>query len=112
LNLPDELWEEIVAVAGAAGVSRTSRALGLWYYSVKRRVAAIEGVGGTGRAVPALVAAAAPSVRFVEVAGQRFVAGDGCVIEMQRGDGARVTVRQARVEDVAIVVQSFLGVRA
>jgi hypothetical protein len=113
VQLPEELWGEIVAMARKVGVNRTSRALGLWYYAVKKRMGALEQTTGSSRVIRAVAVAGAPPVRFLELTtSQGLLAGQGCVIEMQRGDGARVTVRQAQAEHVAAVAQSFLGVRA
>jgi hypothetical protein len=36
--LPESLWAEAVKLAGRYGVSRTARALGVGYYSLKDRV--------------------------------------------------------------------------
>ncbi|MFA6135674.1 MAG: hypothetical protein WC869_16825 [Phycisphaerae bacterium] len=97
-KLPETLWEEIAGVAREVGVNRTSRALGLWYYAVKRRVFGSEKPRQTRRA-------------FVQVEVCSSSADAGCVIEMARADGARVTIREATTEQVAVVASSFLGGR-
>lgn len=109
--LPGELWGRIVAVARKVGVNRTSKALGLWYYAVKKRVVAHQDTGRGGESL-VVAATSVPAVSFVELPASALAPSEqGCVIEMRRGDGASVTVSQAGVEHVAAVARSFLGAR-
>jgi len=113
VTLPGEFWERIVAVAQEVGVNRTSRALGLWYYAVKKRVMAQQEAASDEReSLPAVAAATRPAVRFIELPPGAVAPRQGCVIEMRRADGACVTVSQAGVEHVAAVARSFLEVQA
>lgn len=97
-KLPEALWREIAGVAHELGVNRTSRALGLWYYSVKRWVAESQ-------------QSLAGQAGFVEVTMSPPPSVDGCTIELERADGARVIIRQAKLEHVDAVASRFLGAR-
>ena len=97
-KLPETLWREIAGVAHELGVNRTSRALGLWYYSVKRWVAESQ-------------QSSAGQAGFVEVTMSPPPSVDGCSIELERADGTRVIIRHAKLEHVDAVASRFLGAR-
>jgi len=49
-RIPEELWGLAVAAVGTYGLNKTARALGLDYYSLKRRVeSAADDPGGPAR---------------------------------------------------------------
>ena len=71
-------------LARTYGVSRVSRALGVEYYGLKRRVEEGPRTQRNGEAVT-----------FVEVKGSAPVEPSGCVIELEKGSGAKLTLRLA-----------------
>jgi hypothetical protein len=95
-RIPEELWDAAARAGREYGVCRVSRALGLDYGSLKRRVG-----DGSGDAL------------FVELAGPRpgAEAPAGCVVELEKGNGARlrVCVRDAATVDWCRVKEAFLG---
>jgi hypothetical protein len=98
--MPDSLWESAVEVAGRLGVSAVSRAAGLSYYGLRSRLSAAE----TSRV-------SRPQFVELRVPGFEADAGVACELEVQRPDGARLTLRRPRVADVSAVVSAFLGGR-
>lgn len=90
-RLPESLWTDAVLLAREYGHNRTARALGLDYYSLKKRVAAAS-VSGAG------VGEAGPS--FVEVIP---AAPRQSIIEVERLDGSklRVTLTGASSSEVS-----------
>ena len=79
-RIPESLWQLAVRLVGNHGVSRTSDALGVDYYSLKER---------SERAVPE-----APSARsaFIELPVPAVV-GKQCLIEVDGSTGARMRVQ-------------------
>ena len=79
--IPELLWRAAVALARKHGVSKTSLALRLDYYSLKRRLEAAPGPrpereGG--------------GARFVEIPLHPVPNGSACVLEVEDGRGARL----------------------
>jgi len=100
--MPEELWSRAVALARTHGVYAVARVLGLNYGTLRSRVGA--GRQGAGEGEPNTPA-------FVEVP---VVAGAGTapsVVELWRGDGARMTIRVAHELDVAELSAAFVGRR-
>lgn len=85
-TIPEELWRLAVDLAARHGVHRTSRALRLNYYSLKKRVERAAAESG-------------PPATFVEVVAadeiERAVAEGSCVVEFEnaRGDRMRVVMK-------------------
>jgi hypothetical protein len=106
--MPAELWGEAVSWARQGRPHGVSRALGVNYNALRRRVAEQE---AAGRGVAGSTADA-----FVEVCAGRLAPLLGvsdtaaCVLEVANGDGARLTLRLASPEvvDVAAVVRGFV----
>ena len=80
-RIPEPLWRAAVSLAQRHGVSKTSQALRLDYYSLKQRLEtatrpppAREGAGG----------------RFIEIPLRAVSGGPACVIEVEDGRGARL----------------------
>jgi hypothetical protein len=96
-RIPESLWALAVRLVEKYGVSRTSSALGLDYYSLKKRAAAAE--SGSRSAAPA----------FVELPASSLVAGRECVIEMEDGAGAtmRLHLKGYEASEVAAVGRRF-----
>jgi hypothetical protein len=88
-RIPEPLWAAAVAVARDHGVAAASRALGLDYYALKKRVES-SGLPGSG---------------FVEVAWPATSPAPEGVLELEDGRGGRLRVelRGAAVAEVAAV---------
>jgi hypothetical protein len=83
--LPQSLWAEAVKLAGRYGVSRTARALGVGYYSLKDRVEKETSSSAAG-------SPAASAATFLELAvSPRSGAGE-CILEWEDACGAKMRV--------------------
>ena len=97
--IPEGLWSMAVDLAAKYGVGRTSRALRLDYYSLKRRVESTE-----GRRMPA-----APV--FVDVIPRAPAdVGEG-VAELEDASGARIRIewKGGGAPDLAALTRTFFG---
>ncbi len=100
-RIPGDLWELAVDAAREVGVNQASRALGLEYYALKKRLS-------TSAARPVLEA----SGSFVEFAGSAAPAFfTEWAVEMEKGSGARmrVAVRSPSGPDVVGLCRAFWG---
>ena len=103
--IPPPLWNEAAALARVQGVHPIARSLGLDYNALKRHVRAgsIAASAATPVAPPA----------FVELA---LVPSSPppaeCTAELERRDGARMSIKLARCEDLLALVESFFRWRA
>jgi hypothetical protein len=100
--LPESLWAEAVKLAGRYGVSRTARALGVGYYSLKDRVE---------RETLASAAGSSPrsEATFLELAvSPRSGAGE-CILEWEDAGGGkmRVHLKGVEVPDLVALSRSF-----
>jgi hypothetical protein len=77
-RIPEALWQAAVELAWEHGVAKTSRELGLDYYSLERRL----------RARPRPQASPA----FVELRGPALGPAPECRLELEDGRGARLRV--------------------
>jgi hypothetical protein len=103
--MPAELWEEAAELAHELGVNRVREAAGLNYESLRRRVPGNEEPGSGGAAT-----------EFVELPGispPGAPASCACTIEIERPDGARLTIRveHETAFDLGQVVAAFAGNR-
>ena len=100
-RIPGEVWRSAVRAAERHGVHRVSRALGLDYVHLKRRVgeARANGAGGCAGEV------------FVELAGAGVESGAACVVELEKGNGTRmrIFVRDGATVDWCRMKEAFLG---
>ena len=80
-RIPEPLWRAAVALGQRQGVSKTSLALRLDYYSLKKRLEAAP------RQRPEREGAGA---QFVEIPLRAVSGGPACVIEVEDGRGARL----------------------
>jgi len=80
-RIPETLWQAAAEAAGECGVSRTSQALGLDYYGLKKRVESI---------LEASESEAAAEREFLEI--PLFASAAECVLEMEDAQGARLRV--------------------
>ena len=93
-RIPERIWEQAAVLAREHGVSRVAAALRLEYSSLKERVESEE----DGLETPA----------FVELAPTGPGSGSGVVVEVERPDGARMTIRMDGSGDVVGLAEVFL----
>jgi hypothetical protein len=102
-RMPEELWQEAGAAARRLGVCPVSRALGLGYQTLKRRVSPSESSPSNVVSQP----------RFIEVAGfapMNGVTADEAIMEMVFADGSRLTVRLKDSSPALLrVIQAWRG---
>jgi hypothetical protein len=99
-RIPEEVWRQAVLAARRCGLNPVSQALGLDYNGLKRHV----GVCATRRPVRS-------RPLFVEVNPPPMEAELGCVVELQKGNGARlrICIGRATAVDWGKVKEAFLG---
>ncbi len=98
--MPKRLWQASVQLARRYGVSRISRVLNVQYRALKNRMEQ-EPEGSSS-----------PGPTFVEVTLSRPGISGECVVEMERPDGGRMTVRRPDHRDLATLCTTFWGWRA
>jgi hypothetical protein len=102
---PDSLWASAVKIARTYGIHRTSKALRVDYYSLKKRVE--QQVGSSGGILEGDAA-----TTFLELTTPRRSADFGeCVLELEDAEGAKMRVRLQGVAapDLAALSRSFWG---
>jgi hypothetical protein len=100
-RLPEELWRKAVTLARQHGLNRTADALGLKYYSLKKRIEAP--VVGVSKAQET-------PCEFVEFLPSPIAASSlACTIELDDGSGTtvRMHVRGIRMADLASFASAF-----
>jgi hypothetical protein len=124
-RIPEPLWSAAVKVAERYGIHRTTKALRLDYYSLKRRVereasekeAAVKDVAQAKRAAAerrdarksgvgvARTAAVPAPARFVELPVSAWAACGECTLELERpcGTKLRVCLKGMSAADVAAI---------
>ena len=105
-RLPEELWRKAMTLARKHGLNRTASALGLKYYSLKKRVEA---------KAPGVSKAEKIPCEFVELLPRPMTASSvECTIELQDESGAmvRMHVKGARMADLASFASAFRSTRA
>jgi len=80
-RIPEDLWQAAVHAAREHGVCKTSRQLGVDYYSLKQRLT----TAGAPASDP-------ETVEFVEIPRKVLSAGPGCVLELQDPKGLRLRI--------------------
>ena len=98
--IPDELWDEAVALARVEGVAATARALGLDQGRLERRMASSGSVlDSMGRA----------SDGFVEIDARGLCAPGQTVVRLEGRDGERLQIEwsSAGALDVAELIRAF-----
>jgi hypothetical protein len=103
-RIPAALWDLAVELAARHGVSRTSQALRVGYYSLQERVAA----RGRASAASATVAKAM-SPTFVELPAAPLGAACECSLEFEKpcGTKLRVQLRGPQLPDLAALGREF-----
>ena len=101
-RLPDALWAAAAKVAEIYGLHRTSRALRVEYYSLKKRVpqAAVAQRRRRG---------ADPTPQFLELAASLPTGVCDCTVELEdtAGSKMRVHLKAARPPDLTALCRSF-----
>ena len=102
-RIPAGLWAAAVKAAGRYGVCRTARALGLDYYSLKKRceVTALHSTSEAGG-----------KADFIELIPATSVGSAECLLELEdpRGAKMRVQLKGGPVPDLAALSRSFWSV--
>ncbi len=101
-RIPEELWVAAVRAARRHGLNHVSRALAVNYYQLKRRL---------GQAEEPSEARTEAGAAFMELPARRAEGDASCVVELEKGNGAklRVSVTDASTVDWAQVKEAFLG---
>lgn len=99
--IPDSVWHKASCAAKKHGINPVSKALGLDYTYLKKRMAG----GGRKRRRCGLVPA------FVEVKAEPSSAELACVIELEKGSGTRmrICVKSGSSVDWCRIKEAFLG---
>jgi hypothetical protein len=98
-RIPESLWEAAAKLAGAFGIGRVARALGVGYYALKER--APEG-GPPSRSGP-------QAATFLELSLPTPRPANDYLVELEEGRGAKVTLRLApgSAREVVALAQAF-----
>ncbi len=104
-RIPDALWASAVQAAGRYGLHRTTQALRLDYYALKKRVE-----DAASDSEPDREAAAT----FLELPAPVSGGVSECVVELEDPGGAkmRLHLKGGAVPDVTALARSFWGVEA
>jgi hypothetical protein len=109
-RIPEALWASAVQAATRYGLNPAARALGLDYYSLKRRVEAGASRGGSDRRKVAKPAAGRIGRgEFIELAPVAPACSPECILELEHPRGAkmRVHVTGMQAPDWAALIRSF-----
>jgi hypothetical protein len=120
-RIPEALWASAVKAAGRHGLNPTARALGLDYYSLKKRVEA-DGLRdesgrrevvrpGGSRQVAKSAAGTIRRGKFIELASVASACFPECILELEHPGGAKMRVHLTGMPapDLAALSQSFWG---
>ena len=99
--MPAELWQEAALLARRHGINPVARALRLHYYSVKRAL----------ERAPRRNEVSHPAFVEVSICPPAAVPS-GCLVEMERPDGARMKVQGANQSDLVALSETFWRCRA
>ncbi len=104
-RIPDTLWTSAVQAAGQYGLHRTTKALRLDYYTLKKRVE-----DAASDRQPDREAAAT----CLELPAPVSSGASECIVELEDRSGAkmRLHLKGGAVPDVTALVRSFWGVEA
>ena len=109
-RIPEALWASAVKAAGRHGLNPTVRALGLDYYSLKRRVEASSSRDGPDRREAGTV----HQGQFIELAPVASAGFPACILELEHPGGAKMRVHLTGMQaaDLAALSRSFWGLEA
>ncbi len=100
-HIPEDLWQAMGELARSFGVGRVSGALGVGYHALKERARGLEQSVGAGN----------NSAVFVELPMPGAVPQSDCVVELEDGRGAKMTLRLGLGSGTQVlsIVQAFWG---
>jgi len=103
-RIPEPLWSAAVKSAEAHGIHPTAKALGVDYYSLKKRLEEKSTSHSTG--------ASLNEAAFVEVAAPAQMAGRECILELEDVEGSKLRIHLKGIEppDLATLSRSLWGV--
>ena len=103
-RIPEALWSAAVKLAQAHGIHPTAKALGVDYYSLKKRLEE-KSVSGSP------MVAAASGATFVELATPAPMAMQECILELEDVEGTKMRIHFKGIEapDLAALSRSFWG---
>ena len=110
-RIPEPLWTSAVKLAGAYGLCRTARALGLDYSALKRRVASADPHASPGqKTAQQKPAGQEAAMAFVELVPPEGAYSPECIVELEgpRGAKMRIHVRGSHSPDVVTAVSRVL----
>ena len=98
-RIPESLWQGAAELARAFGAGRVCRALGVGYHALKERAL---GPGESGRSD-------AKPTAFIELPAPAPMVRSECLIELEDGRGAKMTLRLApgNGNEVLALAQAF-----
>jgi len=111
-RIPEALWASAVKAAGRYGLNPTARALGLDYYSLKRRVDAFPG-WLTERTTGSRDGSGNPATTtFVELPPLGAAGSPECIVELEDAGGAkmRIHLKGMLTPDLIALSRSFWSV--
>ena len=103
-RIPEPLWSAAVNLAQADGIHPTAKALGVDYYSLKKRLEE-KPVSGSP------MVASASGTTFVELAAPAPMATQECILELEDVEGTKMRIHFKGIEapDLAALSRSFWG---
>jgi hypothetical protein len=98
-RIPEGLWEAAAKLAGAFGIGRVARVLGVGYYALKERAQAGCQPSRSGH----------PGAAFIELPLPAPIPRSDYVVELEDGRGAKMTLRLApgSGSEVVALAQAF-----
>lgn len=119
-RIPEPLWTSAVKLAGAYGLCRTARTLGLDYNALKRRAASArpgDSPGGKtagAKTARQKTAGQEPATAFVELVPPAPTCSPECILELEDPRGAKMRIHLKGIEtpDLAALSRSFWGIEA
>ncbi|MCZ6494205.1 MAG: hypothetical protein O6933_09020 [Planctomycetota bacterium] len=104
-RIPDPLWAAAVKLAESFGIHATAKALGLDYYTLKRRLEKKSRSRSS-------MAAPANGATFVELAASPRAGVQECILELEDVEGAKMRIHLKGIEaaDVTALSRSLWGI--
>ena len=104
-RIPEALWAAAVNVAEAYGIHPTAKALGVDYYSLKKRLE-------KKPASRSKMAAPANGAKFVELSAAARTGIPECILEVEDVEGAKMRIQLKGIDagDLATLSRSLWGI--
>ena len=104
-RIPERLWTSAVKLAGAYGLCRTARTLGLDYNALKKRIHSADPHDSSGPET---------ATAFVELVPPQRAGLPECLVELEHPRGAkmRIHLKGAAAPDLVALSRSFWGIEA